>query len=150
MRISTKGRYSILLMLDMAKQPSGEPVKIKDIAARSGISMKYMEQIVAVLNKAGFVRSVRGSQGGYLLARRPEEYTVGEILRLSEGSLAPVACLDTGEVCDRRDKCVTIRLYEEINNAVNSVVDHITLADMMSWDEQAQAAGEAIDTAEKK
>ncbi len=136
MRISTKGRYSILLMLDMAKQTSGEPVKIKDIAARSGISMKYMEQIVSVLNKAGFVRSVRGSQGGYLLTRRPEEYTVGEILRLSEGSLAPVACLDTGEVCERRDKCVTIRLYEEINNAVNGVVDGITLADMMKWDEQ--------------
>lgn len=89
MRISTKGRYSILLMLDMAKQPAGEPVKIKDISARSGISMKYMEQIVAVLNKAGFVRSVRGAQGGYLLTRKPEEYTVGEILRLSEGSLAP-------------------------------------------------------------
>ena len=71
MRISTKGRYSILLMLDMAKQPAREPVKIKDISARSGISMKYMEQIVAVLNKAGFVRSVRGAQGGYLLSRKP-------------------------------------------------------------------------------
>lgn len=134
MRISTKGRYSILLMLDMAKHPAGEPVKIKDISARSGISMKYMEQIVAVLNKAGFVRSVRGAQGGYLLTRKPEEYTVGEILRLSEGSLAPVACLDAGEACDRRDKCVTIRLYEEINNAVNSVVDRITLAEMMTWE----------------
>lgn len=134
MRISTKGRYSILLMLDMAKQPAGDPVKIKDISARSGISMKYMEQIVAVLNKAGFVRSVRGAQGGYLLTRKPEEYTVGEILRLSEGSLAPVACLDAGEACDRRDKCVTIRLYEEINNAVNSVVDRITLAEMMTWE----------------
>lgn len=109
-------------------------MKIKDISARSGISMKYMEQIVAVLNKAGFVRSVRGAQGGYLLTRKPEEYTVGEILRLSEGSLAPVACLDAGEACDRRDKCVTIRLYEEINNAVNSVVDRITLAEMMTWE----------------
>ena len=134
MRISTKGHYSILLMLDMAKQPAGAPVKTKDISARSGISMKYMEQIVAVLNKAGFVRSVRGAQGGYLLTRKPEEYTVGEILRLSEGSLAPVACLDAGEACDRRDKCVTIRLYEEINNAVNSVVDRITLAEMMTWE----------------
>lgn len=133
MRISTKGRYSLLFMLDMARQPSGEPVKVRDIAARNGISMKYMEQIVSVLNKAGFVRSVRGAQGGYLLARKPEEYTVGEILRLSEGSLAPVACLDAGEVCQRREKCVTIRLYEEINNAVSSVVDGITLADMLDW-----------------
>ena len=134
MRISTKGRYSLLFMIDMAKQPAGEPVKVKDSAARSGVSVKYMEQIVSVLNKAGFVRSVRGSQGGYLLVRKPEEYTVGEILRLSEGSLAPVACLDSGESCDRRDKCVTIRLYEEINHTVNGVVDRITLADMMSWE----------------
>lgn len=136
MRISTKGRYSLLFMLDMARQSTGEPVKVKDSAARSGVSIKYLEQIVAVLNKAGFVRSVRGSQGGYLLVRKPEEYTVGEILRLSEGSLAPVACLDSGETCEHREKCITVRLYEEINNAVNEVVDRITLADMLSWEGQ--------------
>lgn len=132
MKISTKGRYSILFMLDLARQPNGEPVKVKDISARCGISMKYMEQIAAVLNKAGCVRSVRGAQGGYLLTRVAEEYTVGEILRLSEGSLAPVACIDD-DTCDKRDKCVTIRLYREINNAVNNVVDNITLADMAGW-----------------
>jgi len=135
MRISTKGRYSLLFMLDMARQPSGEPVKVRDIAARNGISMKYMEQIAAVLNRAGCVRSVRGAQGGYLLTRPAAEYTVGEILRLSEGSLAPVSCLDDN-ACEMRDKCVTIRLYQEINNAVNSVVDNITLADMAGWENE--------------
>ncbi len=136
MKISTKGRYSLLFMLDMARHDSGEPVKVKDSAARSGVSVKYMEQIVAVLNKAGFVRSVRGSQGGYLLTRPPEEYTVGEILRLSEGSLAPVSCLDAGNPCEKRGQCVTVRLYEEINNAVNGVVDRITLADMLGWENE--------------
>lgn len=144
MKISTKGRYSLLFMLDTAKHSGTEPVKVKDISARTGVSMKYMEQIVSVLNKAGFVRSVRGAQGGYLLTKKPEEYTVGQILRLSEGSLAPVACLDSGEnTCERRAKCVTVRLYEEINNAVNSVVDRITLADMLEWDREA--SGENTD-----
>lgn len=137
MRISTKGRYSLIFMLDMARQPKDEPVKIKDAAARSGISIKYLEQIVSVLNKAGFVKSVRGSSGGYLLVRQPREYTVGEILRLSEGSLAPVACLDSEDSCEHRGRCVTVRLYEEINNAVNRVVDGITLADMLTWDTQS-------------
>ena len=140
MKISTKGRYSLLFMLDMAKHSGSEPVKVKDISARTGVSMKYMEQIVSVLNKAGFVRSIRGAQGGYLLTKKPEEYTVGQILRLSEGSLAPVACLDGGvNVCERRAKCVTVRLYEEINNAVTAVVDRITLADMLEWDRETGA-----------
>lgn len=133
MKISTKGRYAILFMLDLAKHPDGDPIKVKDIAARSGISVKYMEQIAGVLNRAACVRSVRGAQGGYLLTRPAEEYTVGEILRLSEGSLAPVSCLDDN-ACEMRDICVTIRLYQEINNAVNSVVDNITLADMVNWE----------------
>lgn len=135
MKISTKGRYSLLFMLDVARYHGGEPVKVKDISARSGISMKYMEQIVSVLHKAGYVRSVRGAQGGYLLTKKPEEYTVGQILRLSEGSLAPVSCIED-ESCEKRAKCITARLYEEINNAVNSVVDRITLADMLNWEKE--------------
>ena len=94
MRISTKGRYALRLMLDLALHNTGMPIRIKEIAARQEISDKYLEQIIAVLNKAGYVRSVRGPQGGYLLTRVPEEYTVGMILRLTEGSLAPVECLD--------------------------------------------------------
>ena len=89
MKISTKGRYALRLMLDLALNNSGKPVRIRDVSERQNISDKYLEQIISVLNKARFVRSIRGPQGGYLLTRRPEEYTVGMILRLTEGSMAP-------------------------------------------------------------
>lgn len=95
MKISTKGRYGLRIMLDLALAPRGEYVSIKSIASRQSISEKYMEQIVTTLNRAGFVKSVRGARGGYMLARDPGEYTVGMILRQMEGSLAPVSCLDT-------------------------------------------------------
>ncbi len=94
MKISTKGRYAVRVMLDLALNNSGECIKVKEIAGRQGISEKYLEQIIAVLHKAGYVKSVRGAQGGYRLAREPEAYTVGMVLRLTEGSLAPVACLE--------------------------------------------------------
>lgn len=101
MTISTKGRYALRIMMDLAGH-MGETVKLKDIAARQDISEKYMEQIVAVLNKAGYVRSTRGAQGGYQLVRQPQQYTVGMILRLTEGSLAPVDCLsDNALPCER-------------------------------------------------
>lgn len=134
MRISTKGRYALRMMLDLALHDPGTPVRIKEIAARQEISDKYLEQIVAVLNKAGYVRSVRGPQGGYLLTRPAGEYTVGMILRLTEGSLAPVECLDS-EVggCEKSDDCVTVLVYRKMNEAVNDVIDHITLADLMGW-----------------
>ena len=90
MRVSTRGRYALRLMLDLAMNNTGEPVRLKDVAKRQEISEKYLEQIISILNKAGFVKSVRGPAGGYSLKRKPEEYTVGMILRLTEGSLAPV------------------------------------------------------------
>ncbi len=134
MKISTKGRYALRLMLDLATYNTGEPVSLKDVAKRQQISDKYLEQIIAVLNKAGYVRSIRGAQGGYLLKRKPSEYTVGMILRLTEGDLAPVGCVgEERDECDRRCDCVTVRVYEQINRAVNEVVDHITLADMLEW-----------------
>lgn len=137
MKISTKGRYALRLMLDLAVCDTGEPVRIRDIAARQEISEKYLEQIISVLNKAGFVRSVRGPQGGYHLMREPEEYTVGMILRLTEGSLAPVACLE-GDInfCKRQDDCVTLRLWQMLNQAVSDVVDRVTLADLVEWHRQ--------------
>ena len=99
---------------------------------RQDISEKYLEQIISTLNKAGFVKSVRGPQGGYRLARKPKEYTVGMILRLTEGSLAPVACLeDETNECDRQDECVTRYIWEKLNDAINSVVDNYTLADLL-------------------
>ncbi len=132
MRISTKGRYALRMMLDLALHNTGIPIRLKEIAARQSISDKYLEQIIAVLNKAGYVRSMRGPQGGYLLTRAPEEYTVGMILRLTEGSLAPVECLDSEQGgCERSDDCVTIYVYRKMNEAVNNVIDHITLADLV-------------------
>ena len=128
MKISTKGRYALRLMLDLAMNSTGSPVSLKDVAKRQGISDKYLEQIISVLNRAGYVKSVRGAQGGYMLRKEPEEYTVGMILRLTEGSLAPVACIEEDEV-----SCVTLILWKKINDAVSSVVDHTTLQDLVDW-----------------
>ncbi|MDO5425431.1 MAG: Rrf2 family transcriptional regulator [Eubacteriales bacterium] len=134
MKISTKGRYALRLMLDLALDPTGEPVRIRDVAARQEISVKYLEQIVSVLAKAGYVRSIRGPQGGYRLAKEPEEYTVGMILRLTEGSLAPVDCLeDEVNQCQRADGCVTLKLWKELDAAIRGVVDRYTLADLVEW-----------------
>ncbi len=135
MKISTKGRYALRLMLDLAMNASEEPVSLKSIAQRQDISDKYLEQIIAVLNRAGYVKSIRGAQGGYLLRKNPEEYTVGMILRLTEGSLSPVSCIDgdSGVDCDRQESCVTLILWKKIDEAVSSVVDHTTLQDLIDW-----------------
>ena len=134
MKISTKGRYALRLMLDLALNDSEKPIRIKEIAGRQGISDKYLEQIISVLNKAGYVNSVRGAQGGYQLRRDAKEYTVGMILRLTEGSLAPVACVEEDGInCDKADACVTSIVYRKINDAINSVVDNITLQDLVDW-----------------
>ena len=132
MKISTKGRYALRLMLDLALNDSEKPTRIKEISSRQGISDKYLEQIIHQLSKAGFVQSARGAQGGYRLARTPDEYTVGEILRTVEGSLAPVSCLDCKTPCDQFDSCITIGLYKKIQQAIDGVVDHTTLHDMIS------------------
>ena len=121
-------------MIDLAERSDGTPVSLKDVAKRQNISDKYLEQIISVLNRAGFVRSIRGAQGGYLLKKDPKEYTVGMILRLTEGSLAPVACIEDDEViCDRQDSCVTIMVWKKINEAISGVVDNITLQDLVDW-----------------
>ena len=134
MKISTKGRYALRLMLDLALHDSDAPVRIKDIAARQDISDKYLEQIISSLNKAGYVKSIRGPQGGYKLDRDPESYTVGMILRLTEGSLAPVACLDDEvNTCDRQETCATLKLWQMLDEATKGVVDRVTLADLVEW-----------------
>ncbi len=131
MKISTKGRYAVRVMLDLALHNTGEYIKVKDIAARQGISEKYLEQIIAVLNKAGYVTSVRGAQGGYRLARRAKDYTVGMILRLTEGSMAPVACLEEGApACGRRDSCETLGVWRDLYAAVDRVIDNVTIEDL--------------------
>ena len=134
MQISSKGRYALRIMIDLAMNRDQGPVRVKDIAARQNISEKYLEQIISMFNKAEFVKSVRGAQGGYLLTREPQEYTIGMILRLAEGSIAPVSCVDeaTGE-CDKKGRCVSAMLFQKMNAAVGEVVDNTTLQDMVDW-----------------
>ena len=134
MKISTKGRYALRLMLDVALNSHGSAVPLRDVAQRQDISDKYLEQIVTQLSRAGLVRSVRGAGGGYLLTRDPAEYTVGEILRTLEGNLAPVSCVDQDDVCrcDRADRCVTVEVWRDIQSAVAGVVDNLPLADLVA------------------
>ena len=132
MKISTKGRYALRLMLDLAIHGGDlSPVSLRDVAARQHLSDKYLEQIVTPMARAGLVRSVRGAGGGYLLTRSPEEYTVGEILRLLEGDLAPVECATDASYCDRCEDCVTVELWQAIHRAVCQVVDNMTIQDLV-------------------
>lgn len=131
MKISTKGRYALRLMLDLALQGGEGPVPLRDVARRQDISDKYLEQIITPLSRAGLVRSVRGAGGGYLLTRPAEEYTVGEILRVLEGPLVPVSCAQDKQCCGRAEQCVTQEVWESVMAAVAGVVDHITLADLV-------------------
>jgi Rrf2 family protein len=137
MRISTKGQNAIKLMLDLASHGDGEKVKVKDIAKRQNISEKYLEQIIALLQKAGLVKGIRGARGGYFLCAAPECYTVGQILKVAEGNLSPTDCVgEQGSPCENKDTCVSFRLWEKLDNAINDVLESITLADMLSWQEE--------------
>lgn len=137
MKISTKGRYALRLMLDIASYGEEAPVRIKDIAARQEISAKYLEQIVSALVKAGYLKSIRGAQGGYQLMYPAREYTAGDILRVTEGSLTPVDCLEGDRNgCERADGCVTLRLWRELKDAINGVVDKYTLQDLLEWKDE--------------
>lgn len=131
MKISVKSRYALKLMLALAMQ-EGANLSVKSVAESQGISEKYLEQIIPILVRDGMVRSVRGAKGGYHLVKSAEDYTVGTILRAVEGSIAPVSCLDD-EVnqCARCKACVTLDLWEQVDQAISNVVDHVTLADLV-------------------
>lgn len=132
MKVSTKGRYALRFMIDLAQNSQEKPVRIRDVAMRQQISDKYLEQVVALLNKAKFVKSARGPQGGYTLTREPKAYTVGEILRITEGDMVPVACLaDEINQCERAGACVTLKLWEKLDKAIRQVIDTTTLADLL-------------------
>ncbi|MFT3950786.1 MAG: Rrf2 family transcriptional regulator [Oscillospiraceae bacterium] len=132
MKISTKGRYALRLMLDLALNDAGGYIPVKAIAARQEISEKYLEQIITLLTRAGYVKSTRGSSGGYRLTHEPRYYTAGMILRITEGNLAPVACLEDEEnQCGRKDICATLALWNKLYTAINDVVDTVTLQDMI-------------------
>ncbi len=141
MKISTKGRYAVRVMLDLAVHNTGEYIKVKQIAERQEISEKYLEQIISVLNKAGFVKSTRGAQGGYRIAGNPENYTVGMVLRLTEGKLCPVSCLeDEVNQCGRCDTCETLTVWKELHEAINKVVDGVTIADLANRQMERESA----------
>ncbi len=131
MKISTKGRYALRLMLDLALHDTGEFISLKDISQRQGITVKYLEQIVTVLSKAGFVRSQRGNNGGYRLSRTPDQYTTGDILRVMEGSLQPIACLDDDvNVCPMSGQCTVLPFWKNLSKVINDYVDSVTLQDL--------------------
>lgn len=143
MKISTKGRYALRLLVDVAVNSANGPVSIKDVSKRENISDKYLEQIISSLNSAGMVRSIRGAQGGYLLKKRPEEITVGMVLRITEGGMSPVNCLDESEKpCERQPSCPTYKLWERLNNAIIDVIDGTTIADLI--DNRPSAADEYV------
>ncbi len=129
MKISTKGRYGIRLMLSLALHYEQGTLSLKAIAKEQDISEKYLEQIVNPLTKCGLVQSYRGAQGGYLLTRPPKEITIGEILRILEGSLSPVDCVDN-PTCPNSDSCASLSIWKKMKDALDDVVDNITLADL--------------------
>lgn len=140
MKISTRGKNAIKLMLDLATYYQGEPVKVKDIARRQNISEKYLEQIIAVLNKATLVKSIRGAHGGYELTSPPEKYTVGQILKTVEGNMAPTDCFgENGTPCENKATCVSYRLWEKLDDAINGVLETITLANLLEWQNEIAA-----------
>lgn len=137
MIVSTRGRYALRVMVDLAENGSMERIPLKEIAERQNISQKYIEAIMTLLSKNHFVDAAHGKGGGYKLNRSPEEYKVGEILRLTEGSLAPVACLEKGaEPCPKKSGCRTLPLWTKLDGLVEDYLDSVTLADLMKNDKE--------------
>ena len=139
--ISTRGRYALRVMADLAIHQSEGYIPLKDIAARQGISEKYLESILKGLVQNRMLVGIRGKGGGYRLPNPPESYTVGSILRLTEGELAPVACLESGaEACPRRECCPTLPMWSKLNGMIQDFFDGITLADLIATGEEKEAS----------
>ena len=133
MMISTKGRYALRVMINLAENTSDEYMPLKEISEREEISMKYLEMIVAVLQKAGILMSLRGKGGGYKLTKSAKEYTVGSILKLTEGSLAPVACLEhKTSICSRSGDCVTLPMWKKLDKIIDDYLESVTIADLIT------------------
>ena len=132
MKISTKGRYALRIMVDLAQQQSSAFIPLRDVSERQDISEKYAEMIVGLLSKTGFLFSSRGKGGGYKLARPPEAITVGAVLKAVEGSLAPVSCLEIpNNVCPRADRCVTLPMWRELERRIDEYLESVTIADLV-------------------
>lgn len=133
MLISSRGRYALRVMLDLAKNAKGDYIPLKDISVRQNISQKYLEGIMTMLSKKQFVEAAHGKGGGYRLNKRAEEYRIGDILRLTEGTLAPVSCLEEDAApCERRESCITYPLWARLNNVIVDYLDQITIADILN------------------
>ena len=132
MKVSTKGRYALRMLLDLAEHKEEGFIPLKDIAERQNISKQYLEQIVSIINSSGALRTNRGKQGGYMLAKEPSSYTVGQILRMTEGNLAPIVCLeDKVNQCERVKKCKTISMWKGLYKVITDYLDGITLQDIL-------------------
>ncbi len=139
MKISTKGRYALRMLLDLAEHRRDGYIALKDIAERQEISKKYLEQIVPILNRSDILKTNRGYQGGYMLAKDPEQYTVGDILRLTEGSLAPVFCAECPGDCKRSADCPTLPVWQGLYKVMTEYLDGITLQDILDNEKQLGA-----------
>ncbi len=132
MLISTRGRYAIRLMIDLAENDTGSYIPMKDVAERQELSLKYMERITPVLTKNGLIEGIHGKGGGYRLTKAPEEYRIGDILRLTEGDLAPVTCLECGaKPCERAGECRTLPMWTQFKDVIDEYFDGIKLSDLM-------------------
>ena len=146
MTISSRGRYALRMMIDIAENCASGFVPVKDIARRQEISVKYLEQIVSQLTRAGLLRSGRGSLGGYTLTKTPKEYTVGEILRASERTLAPVSCLvEDAPKCHRADFCQTLAFWKGLGGAIDKYIDSVNLQSLMKAKTPAPRRGKGKD-----
>lgn len=133
MMISTKGRYALQIMIDLAQHEQAGYVSLSEISERQGISVKYLEMIVSILNRANYVHSMRGKNGGYKLAKKTSEYTVGSVLKLTEGSLAPVNCLQQGsEKCEKAQGCLTLPIWVNLDKIVDEYLESVTLYDLLN------------------
>ena len=132
MIVSTRRRYALRVLVEMAEHSSDERIPLKEISEKQGISQKYMESIMTLLSKNGFVDAIHGKGGGYMLNRKPEEYRIGDILRLTEGTLAPVACLEkNAEQCPKQNVCRTVGMWRKLDELIESYLDSVTIADLM-------------------
>ena len=133
MNVTSKGRYALRVMLDLAQHRQEGYISLKTIADRQGYSMKYLEMIVGSLKRAGLVASIRGKEGGYQLVRDPEDYTIGEILRCIEDNLAPVACIKAGDICcEHAGECMTVPMWKELDDITNAYLDGVSLQDLLT------------------
>lgn len=140
MLISTRGRYALRVLIDLAEQNAEDFIPLKEISARQNLSQKYSESIMTMLSKAGMIEGIHGKGGGYRLCRKPEEYKIGEVLRLTEGTLAPVSCLECGAApCERADECRTLPMWIKLDEMINGYLDGVSIADLMKQEQRYEA-----------